>query len=85
MPMRVQKDGQYIEIGAVTVPTRKSKALVVESGMKLGVLSFPSSSKVLAYFRSDEAAKEFEDALDWIIKGYEQSSGLDDAERIALP
>lgn len=59
MSLRVEhKDGRKVEIGVISIPNRKRKALVIFRGANIDVL---------AYFTCDENADRFEEAIDAIV------------------
>lgn len=61
--MKVETRSGEIEIGVMSVPGRKGKALYKTRGANIDLL---------AYFRNDDCAEEFEKALDWIIEEFER-------------
>jgi len=54
-----------IEFGTMTIPNRKSKALYRTRGAMV---------EVLAYFRSDDCAEQFEKIIDFMIENIKPKS-----------
>lgn len=59
--IRITMKSGDVEFGVMSIPNRKQKALYQTRGANIDIL---------AYFRSDGCAEEFETMLNWIIREF---------------
>ena len=61
MGIRIQGDGKDIKFGIMDIPHRKNKALYVMKGNVV---------EILAYFKSDAKAKQFDKIIDLLLEAW---------------